>query len=1109
VSSGAIGSLLLICLVWVCSGAARADGNDPIVAEQDFGPGVWLGYLADGSPVRTAPERKGWSRAPGGMEVDAALRRGEKPSGRLVSLEQGFLAFRPIQIKRQWDAIEFALYNRAASTGALQFRVYYGIGGPENFRRWRHGFFLHEIPLDFTGWRTFRLTREDFRPYGGPVAWLDEQLTGIGLHVTRPPSTPTAIHLADVHLLELPFEAAAEHDLLPTRSQPLTFPITIWNRTGTPQRIRLRALVEPLTLVRKTSAFDFQLSQYTLELKPQQSATVTVTATPRADAKPGDITTLVVRVEEPGDARLRQTLRLHAAIERAGYALHREEDLTEKAQTGDFPQPPPISEAGETMEWLLRAARAWHNGNRQAGALAAERFRLLGDPHKGFLALCTQPFYAMTGSAGHELPMEKQRAWYQSFFWTAPISAARAYDILRRSDLFTAEDRRRIEDNFLRPLARQGLLTLNACANGQEQALASTLATGLVTQDADLIRRATGDDPFGWRHVMGHDMLNGISMEGTMTYMWYVTWPSLANAADMASCSGIDLFHMQCPVLTDRNHVFEEDQDQPSRNSLWQHDTAPAARTRSFMDCLRGMVSLTYPDWHFPKLNDTEDDTCLPIPVVYFRNPLVRDETRALLGDTEPFIPDDYGERFALPQKPGALKRPSVNLPAIGLAILRNGDGNRLEDQYLLLKYGPHGGVHGHRDKLEFVYWRHGKELAPDPPICDLNEHWATYLQQTAAHNTIVIDGESQLPSTGERCLTFAPLPGLQATELEATAAYSPSGACVSRFALLSEEYALLLDRVDGPGRHTIDWLMHGAGQQSAVQVSLPMQERSGPLGEKDGYRWITRMGEGSATGAWEANWDIGDGVGLRLLALNQEPETVLTGRGWRGWRRGHDPATLNGRKLPAWEGPDEMLPDAVVIARRETLGQPVQFLSLIEGFRGQPAVLSAQAQGDTVRVRLRSGAEETFRFTPGAKEGQPTACAFVRRENGTPVRVAIVQGQAVSEGDETLLTTDRPVRGCAVEYVGDEARITALESCALTFLPPRPVQRIRVNGKAVKAEPVGARLRVKAKVSPSPAGRSASPRRSEASTRRAPGQNATRSSSRPIYTSAALTNHT
>jgi len=71
-----------------------------------------------------------------------------------------------------------------------------------------------------------------------------------------------------------------------------------------------------------------------------------------------------------------------------------------------------------------------------------------------------------------------------------------------------------------------------------------------------------------------------------MTYMWYITWPTLADAAEMASHSGID-----CSTCHAGPHRPEPrvraDMHQPSRNSIWQHDTEPEARSRTFMDCLR------------------------------------------------------------------------------------------------------------------------------------------------------------------------------------------------------------------------------------------------------------------------------------------------------------------------------------------------------------------------------------------------------------------------------------------------------------------------------------------------------------------------------------------
>jgi len=147
----------------------------------------------------------------------------------------------------------------------------------------------------------------------------------------------------------------------------------------------------------------------------------------------------------------------------------------------------------------------------------------------------------------------------------------------------------------------------------------------------------------------------------------------------MASHSGsVDLFHMHA-VLTDRNHVFERTcTSRPATASA--DDTEPEARSRTFMDCLRGMIAVAFPNWHLPKLHDTEDDTKLPIPTVYFRNPLLREEVAALLRDNAPRTVDELPGRFTLPQQPGSNLAQREH-DGIELAILRGNDGNRLEDQ--------------------------------------------------------------------------------------------------------------------------------------------------------------------------------------------------------------------------------------------------------------------------------------------------------------------------------------------------------------------------------------------------------------------------------------------
>lgn len=89
-----------------------------------------------------------------------------------------------------------------------------------------------------------------------------------------------------------------------------------------------------------------------------------------------------------------------------------------------------------------------------------------------------------------------------------------------------------------------------------------------------------------------------------------------------------------------------------------------------------------------------------------------------------------------------------------GLGILRMGKG--MDETMLLMKYGVHGGGHGHSDKLHFILFDQGHEVVPDYGFA----RWVnvepktggrylpennSYAEETIAHNTVVVDQTSQM----------------------------------------------------------------------------------------------------------------------------------------------------------------------------------------------------------------------------------------------------------------------------------------------------------------------------------------------------------------------------
>lgn len=71
------------------------------------------------------------------------------------------------------------------------------------------------------------------------------------------------------------------------------------------------------------------------------------------------------------------------------------------------------------------------------------------------------------------------------------------------------------------------------------------------------------------------------------------------------------------------------------------------------------------------------------------------------------------------------------------------GDG----EQQLIFDAGALGGPHGHADALSFEWCAHGEALFVDPGVYTYMENpWRRYFKSTAAHNTVLVDGQDQTP---------------------------------------------------------------------------------------------------------------------------------------------------------------------------------------------------------------------------------------------------------------------------------------------------------------------------------------------------------------------------
>ena len=223
----------------------------------------------------------------------------------------------------------------------------------------------------------------------------------------------------------------------------------------------------------------------------------------------------------------------------------------------------------------------------------------------------------------------------------------------------------------------------------------------------------------------------------------------------------------------------------------------------------------------------------------------------------------------------------STVFPDAGYVILRSGatgaEGadRHIPENYIALDYGPHGGGHGHPDKLGFVLYGKGQLLAEDPGcIAYGNPAHAGWFRQTLSHNTVVVDGKSQKACTGE---------------LQFTAFSDDMSLCSARAddaydgVRLRRTMALLGDRVidvvlcEAEEDSSFELAYHNRG---TLQCGLGFSDMAEPP-DGDGYSWANGWRSAPASDAWSASWQQEEGPTVTFAqSASEGGREVLTAVG-------------------------------------------------------------------------------------------------------------------------------------------------------------------------------------------------------------------------------------
>lgn len=364
---------------------------------------------------------------------------------------------------------------------------------------------------------------------------------------------------------------------------------------------------------------------------------------------------------------------------------------------------------------------------------------------------------------------------------------------------------------------------------------------GFVLNDKNLIERAIHGPGGFLAHLNSAVLSDGFEYEGSPYYHNFVTW-AYTILAETAVGYGFDLYGIQ-------------GENGQSIHKMWS-----------------ALASLAWPDGSIPCIGDGNywqnstfySELCQVYEIAlsrtgdphyagllncaYSRGHVSRDSWAAFLYANQD-IPDNL-----------QLALDAVVLREIGLAVLR--DSTQPGSLTALLRFGSFGSNHTHLDCLALLIYPFSMDAGNPPYGVDTRCSW---YQQSAAHNTVIIDGQSQKPTDG-RLLAWEIDSGCCTAWAGADEAYP--GVQFSRKVTLEtgrvRDHASL--RADEP--HTFDWILHTNVALNCEGLKLTPSH--GTLFSDGAGSFIQLVSQGSCSGFLKANFEHkGQKYRLRLSSPN------------------------------------------------------------------------------------------------------------------------------------------------------------------------------------------------------------------------------------------------
>lgn len=277
----------------------------------------------------------------------------------------------------------------------------------------------------------------------------------------------------------------------------------------------------------------------------------------------------------------------------------------------------------------------------------------------------------------------------------------------------------------------------------------------------------------------------------------------------------------------------------------------------------------------------------------------------------------------------------------------------------VIADFGPHGGSHGHDDKLGIVLMHPRGFALPDrgmvPYGSELRKRW---FARTPSHNTVSVGGRTQAEHAGA-CLRFEEAPGRAYAWLRSEGAYA--GAALDRHLW-----------VDGAGGFVLDWFEVSLASAETIDYWLHFGEAltpSGPdewfpcaadavRGEDASYEYIEALARwnGACEGGASASPADGSGKPAKHASLS----TTCGGDPLQLALSASPGAALHRIQSPGTSVDPSARLDGLVW---RASGRRAAFVTAYAA-SSEALTLSRSADGTSASVRVGAGPEVSFRMT-------------------------------------------------------------------------------------------------------------------------------------------------